>query len=124
MRSTYPNGDYSFNIKNGSFILLKAPSEDSTLSCVDTIEIKINGIKDKIYKYEPTNLMDDGEGCVIFSKKFGIIASSDYSHRVKRLITKWNGTRLKLDTLLNYNSVNLLKNNIFVGQQPEIENEK
>jgi hypothetical protein len=68
--------------------------------------------------------MDDGDGCVIFSKKFGIIASSDYSHQVKRLTTKWNGTSLKLDTLLNYNGVNLLKNNKFIGHSPAIENKK
>lgn len=86
LKSIYPNGAYRFRTTKGTFNLITAPGEDSTIHCVDTIEIKINDLYETIYKYEPKDEIIDGEGCLIISKKYGIIASSSYSHKVKRLV--------------------------------------
>lgn len=121
---TFPNGEFSFDIRNGLFKLVKLPETELDINCVDSVEIQLNGIDDIFYKYEPTELIDDGDGCVIFSKIYGIVASSSYSQNVRTLVSKWDDTEFKLDTLLNYNSVNLLKNNKIIRQPPADKKEK
>lgn len=119
LNGAYPNGTYTFSIKKGAFNLISAPEEDSSIKCVDTVKVKINGTNENVFKYEPRGFIFDGEGCIIFSKKYGIIASGAYSHKVKRLVTEWNGITLKLDTLLNYKSINVLGNNRYTEQPPK-----
>ncbi|WP_163718791.1 hypothetical protein [Mangrovibacterium lignilyticum] len=118
LKNIYPNGTYRFSMTKGTFNLISAPGDDSTIQCVDTVDIKINDLPETVYKYEPKDAIIDGEGCLIFSKKYGIIASSSYSHRVKRLVTDWNGIKLELDTLLNYRDINLFEDNKSVEQPP------
>ncbi len=85
------------------------------LEKVDTIELNINNELFRLMKYEEIAPPIDGEGCDIFSEKYGFVASASYSWGGKLILTKWGDETFPLtlkDSLLADNVRYLKRNKI------------
>lgn len=85
---------YDFNIKNGGFKLIQKKHEEDKLIVVDTFETKIESEKIQVFKYEVENPPIDGQGAVLFSRKYGKIADISYSWWNYYILNIWNGEKI------------------------------
>ena len=81
---------YTYNKKTGEF-----KNARTKYICVDTFNIKLLTDSITCYKYEVELPPMDGDGCIIFTKRYGNIAYSSYSWNSQGILTNWGSTDIE-----------------------------